>query len=187
MKKANDAKNLTDEYIYKIISLRKINIKMNILQKYPQVIQSYREMQLIKRANNIYVIPKLNLNLNFGGDKKVMKKFTMDALHKKYTKELPNTFLNRRMLHNILPKDNLEDFADIMQIKRSQLFLKREAKVILGNEKICCMCGMPIDKNNRYYRCKICYNKGAAERTRRYRIKKRELNKIKQNEQSTVI
>lgn len=182
MRPINDSMGLTDEYICGLIHKRKINIKMHTLQKYPQVIQSYREMQLIKRANNIYVIPKLNLNLNFGGNKKVMRKFIMNAQHKKYTKELPNTFLNRRMLYNILPKDNLEDFTNIIQIKRSQLFLKREAKVILGNEKICCICGVPIEKGNRYYRCKICYNKGAAERTRRYRIKKRELNKIKQNE-----
>ena len=200
--KKEDTRNLTDKYIYELINRYKVSIKMAILRKYPLIIQSVREMQLIKRANNIKKISRLNVNLNFNGDKILRSKSYKKILHQKKRQELSDKFVNKKYLNSLLPENNLRDFTNIIQIKRSQILLKREIKSIkttLGEEKICNICGSILSKDEKkiyHSACKTCKSNRAMEYAKlhiekhkeyvkKYGIKQKQ--KIKQNEQSTVI
>jgi len=126
--------NLSNCYLSNLIrQSRNINISTKMLELYPNVANSFRMIIMMKRANNLTLIPVINVNLSFNGDLKSLQRHRSKVIAKEHRENLTNGYV-RNQIRGINGKNTILIPSEIIDLKRNQILLKRTLKNI-SNEQ----------------------------------------------------
>lgn len=120
---------LTNKYLSQMLIRRNLHISIHTLRKYPNVADSLRMILRMKRAYGYTNVPKINVCLDFEGDRVAKKKYLGRGYSKFHSENLTDYYIAGQICYYYgTSTEEVRQSSELLQTKRLIIQIKREIK-----------------------------------------------------------